>query len=51
MTKSHNEAVALLKSLKEQLDDPVNYLWLVDNPEYLQRINIMVAELKEKLKS
>lgn len=50
MLNTHNEAVALLKSLQDQLNDPVNYLWLVDNPEYIQRINIMVAELKEKLK-
>jgi hypothetical protein len=47
---THAEAVTLLKSLQEQLNDPVNFVYLSENPEYLARINSMVSELRSKLK-
>jgi hypothetical protein len=47
---THAEAVSLLKSLQEQLNDPVNALWISENPDYLTRINSMVSELRSKLK-
>lgn len=43
------EAVTLLKSLQDQLNDPVNFLYLTENPDYLARINAMVSELRSKL--
>lgn len=49
-TKIQSEAVTLLKSLQDQLNDPVNFLYLSENPEYLARINAMVSELRTKLK-
>lgn len=49
-TKLQSEAVTLLKSLQDQLNDPVNFLYLSENPECLARINAMVSELRTKLK-
>jgi len=47
---THAEAVSLLKSLQEQLNDPAHAIWLSENPEYLTRVNSMVSELRSKLK-
>jgi hypothetical protein len=47
---THSEAVVLLKSLQEQLNDPAHALWLSENPKYLTRVNSMVSELCSKLK-
>jgi hypothetical protein len=48
---THAEAVVLLQSLKEQLNDPAHALWLSENPEYLSRINALVSEIRSKLKN